>query len=83
MLTRLRMRVNGSMREDSSMRRSNSRDKWVFWPGATSVFVVGFVAGWFGFSWPYYVAFVVALVAFQVWYFRHSLRVKWYRWHSG
>jgi hypothetical protein len=51
----------------------------VTWAGVTAVWGVGLVAGWLGLIWPYYVVFVVAVVAFQLWYFRESLRSKWPR----
>jgi len=55
------------------MRRSPSLDKRVAWTAVASVGIVGFAAGLYGLIWPYYVAFVAALVTFQLWYFRKSL----------
>lgn len=61
-----------------SMYRPPSRDKRVVWTAATSVWIVGAAAGWYDLIWPYYVLFVVALVAFQLWYFRDAVRGRWH-----
>jgi len=55
------------------MHRSPSLDKVVAWTAVASLGIVGFAAGYSGLIWPYYVAFVAALVTFQLLYFRKSL----------
>ena len=54
-------------------RRSHSNDQRVVWTGVALVSVGAVVAGSFGFIWPYYVVFVVAVYGFQLWYFRQSI----------